>query len=113
MLMTRKRLQHVNRRLTEEERARHAQIRAAAVQDVPPKPGPVRTPSPPGIPAQIRQAREARGLTWYALARAAGIPNQATIRDIEQGKDVKLSNLEAVVAALGLKLALEIVEQVA
>ena len=31
---------------------------------------------------------------------AAAIPNQATLRDIEQGKDVKLSNLQVV--ALGL-----------
>ena len=60
---------------------------------------------------RIRQAREARGLTWYALAKAAGIPNQATIRDIEQGKDVKFSNLQAVAAALGLRL--ELVEQTA
>jgi DNA-binding XRE family transcriptional regulator len=108
--MSRKPLQHINRRLTEEERARHAQIRAAAVRDIPPKSGARRIPSPPGIAARIRQAREAQGLTWYALAKAAGIPNQATIRDIEQGKDVKVSNLQAVAAALGLKL--ELIEQV-
>lgn len=36
----------------------------------------------------------------------AGIPHQATIRDIEQGKDVKLSNRRAVVPALGLELEL-------
>ena len=106
-----KKLTHVNRQLTEEERARHAQIREAAMKDVPPKPGTGRRPSPPGIPSQIRQAREARGLTWYALAKLAGIPNQATIRDIEQGKDVHVSNLQAVANALGLKL--ELVEQVA
>ena len=109
--MSEKSLKHVNRRLTEEERARHAQIRAAALQDFPPKAGMGRTSSPPGIPTQIRQAREARGLTWYALAKAAGIPNQATIRDIEQGKDVKLSSLQSVAAVLGLKLGLT--EQVA
>jgi DNA-binding XRE family transcriptional regulator len=110
-LMSKKQLKHLNRRLTDEERARHDEIRAAAMQDIPPKPGPARKPSPAGIPAKIRQAREARGLTWYALAKSAGIPNQATIRDIEQGKDVKLSNLLAVAAALGLTL--DIVEHVA
>lgn len=109
--MSAKRLKHVDRRLTEEERARHAQIRAAALQDIPPKAGTGPSPSPPGIPARVRQAREARGLTWYALAKAAGIPNQATIRDIERGRDVKLSILQTVAAALGLKL--ELVEQVA
>jgi DNA-binding XRE family transcriptional regulator len=106
-----KKLKHVNRRLTDGERARHAQIREAAMKDIPPKAGTGRKPSPPGIPSQIRQAREARGLTWYALAKLAGIPNQATIRDIEQGKDVHVSNLQAVANALGLKL--ELVEQVA
>jgi hypothetical protein len=34
------------------------------------------------------------------------IPIQATIRDIEQGKDVKLSYLQAVASALGLELEL-------
>ena len=104
--MAKRKLQHVNRRLTEKERARHARIREAAMKDIPPKSGGGRKPSPPGIPTQIRQARESQGLTWYALARRAAIPNQATIRDIEQGKDVKLSNLQAVAAALGLELEL-------
>lgn len=97
-----KKLTHVNRRLTDAERQRLAEIRAAVEQDFPPKAA--RKPAAPGIPAAIRAAREARGLTWYALAQLAGIPNQATIRDIEQGKDVKLSNLQAVAHALGLEL---------
>jgi DNA-binding XRE family transcriptional regulator len=99
-------LKHVNRRLTDAERARHAKIRKAVLKEIPPKPGAGRKPSPPGIPAQIRREREARGLTWYALAKLAGIPNQATIRDIERGKDVKLSNLQAVADVLGLTLEL-------
>jgi hypothetical protein len=41
-----------------------------------------------------------------ALAKRAGIPDQAAIRDLEQGKDVKLSDLESVAAALGLKVEL-------
>lgn len=101
-----KKMQHTNRQLTEKERTRHAEIREAAMKDFPPKAGGRRRPSPPGIPARIRQARESQGLTWYALAQRAAIPNQATIRDIEQGKDVKLSNLQAVAAALGLELEL-------
>ncbi len=104
--MAKKKLKHVNRRLTVAERRRHARIREAAMKDIPPKAGSGRKASPPGIPAEIRAAREARGLTWYALARLAGIPNQATIRDIEQGKDVKLSSLQAVADALGLKVEL-------
>jgi DNA-binding XRE family transcriptional regulator len=104
--MAKRKLQHINRRLTNEERARDARIRDAAMKDFPPKPGTGRKAAPPGIPARIRQAREARGLTWYALAKLAGIPNQATIRDIEQGQDVKLSNIKAIAAALGLELEL-------
>jgi DNA-binding XRE family transcriptional regulator len=104
-------LKHINRTLTDTERARHAQIRAAVMLEIPPKRGSGRKPSPPGIPAEIRQAREARSLTWYALAKAAGIRSQATIRDIEEGKDVKFSHIQAVAAALGLKI--ELVEQVA
>jgi len=76
------------------------------MKDYPPKPAAGRKPAPPGIPARLRQAREAQRLTWYALAKRAGIPNQATIRDIEQGKDVKLSNVQAVAAALGFQLDL-------
>ena len=107
--MPRQTLKHVNRRLTDEERTRHARFREAAMKDIPPKAGSVRTPSPPGIPSEIRAARAARGLTWYGLAKLAGVPNQATIRDIEQGRDVKLSSLQAVADALGLRL--ELVEQ--
>jgi len=109
--MAKKKLKQVRRRLTAEERTRHARIREAAKKDIPPKPGVRRKSSPLGIPSQIRAAREAQGLTWYALAKLADIPNQATIRDIEQGKDVKLSNLQSVAETLGLKL--ELTEQVA
>lgn len=100
-----KKLQHINRRLTDEQRARLAKIREGAERDFPPA-NAVRRLAPPGIPAAIRAAREAQGLTWYALAQRAGIPNQATIRDIEQGKDVKLSSLQAVASVLGLELEL-------
>src|SRR5689334_19338970 len=104
--MSNRKLQHVNRPLTETERVRHGQIQEAAMRDFPPKSGTRRKAAPPGIPARVREAREALGLTWYALAKLSGIPNQATIRDIERGKDVKLSNLQAVARALGLKLEL-------
>lgn len=107
--MVRRRLEHVNRPLTEEERARHTRIRRTVIQEIPPRARTERTLSPPGIPAQIRATREMRGLTWYAVARLAGIPNQATVRDIEQGKDVKLSNLQAVAKVLGLSV--ELIEQ--
>jgi ribosome-binding protein aMBF1 (putative translation factor) len=100
-----KKLTRVQRQLTEEERQRFATVRSAAERDFPPKSA-TRKPAASGIGATIRATREAQGLTWYALAQQAGIPNQATIRDIEQGKDVKVSNLQAVAKALGLELEL-------
>lgn len=105
-----KRLIRENQPKSNEARRRHAAIRESAYRDFPPK-AKGKKPSPPGIPSQIRRARESQGLTWYALAKRAAIPNQGAIRDIELGKDTKLSNLLAVAAALGLRL--ELVEQVA
>ncbi len=104
-----KKLRHVDRRLTDDERARHDRIREAIVQEFPPASGIDPIPTPPGIPTRIRQAREAQGLTWHALAELAGISDQAAIRNIEQGREVKVSDLESIAAALGLKL--ELVEQ--
>lgn len=104
--MPNKKLTRKNCKLTEQERARHAPIREAAEREYPPKSSRGGPPSPPGIPAQIRAAREAQGLNWYALARKAGVPNQATVRDIERGSNVRLSNLQAVASALGLHLEL-------
>ncbi|HPM82826.1 MAG TPA: helix-turn-helix transcriptional regulator [Candidatus Anammoximicrobium sp.] len=95
-------------RLSAQEAQRLNEVRRKAMKDFPPDPNRPR-PTRTGIGARIRAAREAKGMTWYALAKQAGIPNPATIRDMEYGRDVKLSNIEAVAAALGL--VLELVEQ--
>jgi hypothetical protein len=95
-------------RVSEEEAKRLDTIRRKAMEDFPPDPSRPR-PVETGIGAQIRAVREAKGLTWYAVAKLAAIPNPATVRDIEYGRDAKLSNIEAVATALGLKL--ELVEQ--
>lgn len=97
-------IRHVNRRLSACERTRHEKIRAAIMKEIPPKA--VTVSRTTGIAARVRKERESQQLTWYALAKRAGIPNQATIRDIEQGKDVRLSNLQRVANALGLSLEL-------
>ncbi len=104
--MADKKLEHINRQFTEEERQRYAKIREDAKKEFPPISPTGQEPSPPGIPTKIRETRESQGLTWYALAQLSGIPNSDLIRDIEKGKDVKLSSLEAVASALGLKLEL-------
>jgi hypothetical protein len=107
--MAKKEFKRIVRPATGEERSRHAEIRAKVIQEFPPAHGAGRKPSPPGLPAQIRAAREAKGLTWYAVAKLAGIPNPNTVRDIEYGRDAQLSNVKAVAEALGLRL--ELVEE--
>ena len=97
-------------RVTEAEGKRLDEIRRQAMEEFPPDPDRPR-PTSTGVGAQIRAAREAKGLTWYAVAKLAGVPNPATIRDIEYGRDAKLSNIEAIANALGL--VLELVEQTA
>jgi DNA-binding XRE family transcriptional regulator len=104
--MTKKKFKRIIRPATAEERKRHAEIRKKVMQEFPPSLGAGRKDSPAGIPAEIRQAREAKGLTWYALAKLAGIPNPNTVRDIEYGRDAQLSNVQAVAKALGLRLEL-------
>jgi ribosome-binding protein aMBF1 (putative translation factor) len=93
----------------DEQRQRLQEIREKAKQEFPPRDPPRLQPAAAGIGAQIRMAREAQGLTWYSLAEKAGIPSANVVRDIEYGREVTLTNIEAVVAALGLKL--ELVEQ--
>jgi DNA-binding XRE family transcriptional regulator len=104
--MAEKRFKRIERPATAEERERHAAVRQAIMEEFPPVEGPGCPESPPGIPTRIRQTREARGLTWYALAKLAGIPNANTVRDIEYGRDAQLSTVQAVAHALGLRLEL-------
>jgi DNA-binding phage protein len=107
--MAKNELKRILRPATAEERKRHAEIQARVMQEFPPAHDAGRKSSPPGIPAQIRAAREAKGLTWYAVAKLAGIPNANTVRDIEYGRDAQLSSVLAVAKALGLRL--ELVEE--
>lgn len=104
--MAKKEFKRIVRPATAEERKRHAAIRKQVMQEFPPVQGVGRNASPLGLPARIRAAREAKGLTWYAVAKLAGIPNPNTVRDIEYGRDAQLSNVEAVAKALGLRLEL-------
>jgi hypothetical protein len=106
--MAEKKFKRIVRPATPEERQRHAEIREKIMQEFPPAET-VREESPPGIPAQIRQARQALGLTWYAVAKRAGIPNANTVRDIEYGRDAQLSTVQMVAKVLGLRL--ELVEE--
>lgn len=88
------------------EAKRLKEVRKKVKKEFPPRKPARLTPATTGIAAQIRNAREEQGLTWYAVAKRAAIPNPNTVRDIEYGRDVRLSNLEAVASALGLRLEL-------
>jgi hypothetical protein len=81
--MAEKDFRRITRPVTEDERRRHQSIREKVMKEFPPASGAGRKPSPPGIPSQIR---EARGWTWLAAAKATGIPNSNTVRDIEYGR---------------------------
>lgn len=104
----RKELQRIRRGrpLTDAERRSLRAIREQAQKEFPPRDQPRLIPSTSGLGAQIRAAREARGLSWYAVAKLAGIPNPRTVRDLEYGRDTKLSSVEAIARALDLKLEL-------
>ncbi len=104
--MAKKPFKRIVRPATAAERKRHDEIRSQVMAEFPPAHPTHRPDAPPGIPAQIRAAREAQSLTWYALAKQAGIRNPNTVRDIESGRDAKLSNVQAVAAVLGLRLEL-------
>jgi hypothetical protein len=104
--MAQKRFQRIVRPATAAERQRHAEIRDKVQQEFPPAPDAYQQEAPSGIPAQLRRAREAQGLTWYTVATLAGLSHPNTVRDIEYGREAKLSDVQAVANVLGLRLEL-------
>lgn len=94
-----------NTRVSPDEAKRLDEIRQQAMKDFPP------AESPPGIPSQIRAARQSKKMTWRAVAQAAGIPDASTVRDIEHGRLTHVSDLEAVARVLGLRLELVAAER--
>ena len=91
---------------SKEELTRLQEIREKVRREFPPRNPPRLEPAKKGIARRIRNARIARGLTWYAVAKQAGIPNPSTVRDVEYGRDTKLSSVQAIATALGLRLEL-------
>jgi len=66
--MAKKKLKRIYHRLTDDERAEHTRIREQATKEFPPakkRRQPVRT----GIAADLRKARKAQHLTYYAVAK--------------------------------------------
>lgn len=100
----------LGRQLLPGEKAKHEESRRKIKTEFPPKAKSESCPPKGTIAHRLREARESQGLTWYAVAKAACIPNSGTIRDIESGKDAKLSNVEAIAKVLGLKLELQSAE---
>jgi len=87
---------------TPTDKKRRSVARAAVEKEFPPKQR--RQAKAVGIGKRFRDSRKAQGLTWYAVAKQAGIPNSGTVRAIEEGQDAKLSSVQAIAKVLGLKL---------
>ena len=104
--MAKDRLTRVSRSLTKEEKARHEKIREQVMKQHPAAKKKKHLPVRKGIAAQLRKARKSQGLTYYAVAKQAGIPNSNTVKDVEYGRDAQLSNIEAIANVLGMKLEL-------
>src|SRR4051812_9373636 len=79
-------------RVSAKEAKRLNEIRRKVAKEFPPDPA-RRMPARSRLAAEIRAAREAKGLSWYTVAKLANIPNAAIIRDIEFGREVKLSSV--------------------
>jgi hypothetical protein len=94
------------RRLTAAEKKRHARVREQVMKEFPPTKRKKHEPVRSGIAAELRKSRKAQGLTYYAIAKKAGIPNPNTVKDVEYGRDAKLSNIEAIAKVLGHRLEL-------
>jgi ribosome-binding protein aMBF1 (putative translation factor) len=103
--MAAKRVERITRRLTDEEKARHAKIREQVMKEFPPAAEKKLQPVQSGIAAELRNARKARGLTYASVAFQAGLDANA-VKDIEYGRNTKLGDIEAIAGALGLKLEL-------
>jgi ribosome-binding protein aMBF1 (putative translation factor) len=88
------------------ERERLREIREQVEQEFPPSSSSRLKPAIEGVGAQIRAARESRGMSWYAVAEKANLPDASIVRDLECGREVTFSTIEAVAAALGLKIEL-------
>src|SRR5687768_10302959 len=102
--MAKKKFKRIVRKLTAEERARHARIRAEVMKEIPTAKRKKHQHARNGIAAELRRVRKAHGLTYESLARQAGIANSNTIKDVEYGRDSQLASIEAIANALGLKL---------
>ena len=99
-----KRFERVTSNESDEDKKRRDAIRRTVRKEFPPKRRAAKAKAAEGIGRLIRDARTAQGLTWHAVAKLAGIPNSGTVRTIEQGGDAKLSSVEAIATALGLRL---------
>lgn len=55
----------------------------------------------------IRERRKALDLSLYQVAKQAKVPNQSTVKMIEDGDNVKLHTVQAVCEVLGLELMVQ------
>lgn len=58
------------------------------------------------IDQAIRRAIKKSGKTRYAIAKGAGVDYATFSRYLDEGRDVRLSTIEALAAYLGIKVSL-------
>jgi DNA transposition AAA+ family ATPase len=56
------------------------------------------------ISEQLRDAIEGSGLTRYAIAKGAGVDYDALARFLDDGRDMRISNIEKLTAFFGMHL---------
>jgi transcriptional regulator with XRE-family HTH domain len=61
-------------------------------------------PGKHGLPYQLRELIEARGLSAYALAKLAGVDRAVILRFLAGERDIQLATAGRLAAALGLRL---------
>jgi DNA transposition AAA+ family ATPase len=56
------------------------------------------------IDQQLREAIDKSGLTRYRIARDSGVDYAALCRYLDEGRDLRLSNVEKLAAYFGMRL---------
>jgi plasmid maintenance system antidote protein VapI len=64
-----------------------------------------RTAERHSLSGQLRDIIAARGLTAYAVAKAAGVDVRLVQRFLDQERDIRLETADKIARALGLRLA--------
>ncbi len=98
-----KKFERIKKHQTNADHERHDSVRMKIESEYPPI---KRIPSQSSeLGSRFRQAREEKGLTWHAVATAAGLSDSGSVRAVEEGTETNLSILRAIADVVGLNLS--------